>query len=314
MVSGGADAKMCVWRDTTTEKAKAANDARAEVALKDSKIGLLVRDGKLEKAMTLALDLKRPGQLKQIISEHTMDAVSNIVAKAETPSDGEKEDAARDIEAGDCEGANGQQGTGSVGAVSDLDLRRWIVSLSDTQLETLVGILDSWISNRRFASLAQMLMGVLLLSVPPAKLKGLEGMNSTCNSVLSYSSRHMTRVESLLQKTFVLELVMQSGSHGLVQEGGQRRAIAGEAQDGGAGGAEEALKRTMDVLLGGAGEDEDAGTGSEGSEASDVDEGDGGPPAGSPPAASEAEEDEEQEDGEASAGGAGARKRRRLRA
>ncbi|CAK0822557.1 unnamed protein product [Prorocentrum cordatum] len=317
MVSGGADAKMCVWRDTTIEKAKAANDARAEVALKDSRIGLLVRDGKLEKAMTLALDLNRPGQLKQIISEHTMDAVSKIVAKAEAPPDGEKEDAAPEVEAGDCDGADGPQGAGSVGAVSDLDLRRWIVSLSDTQLERLVGILDSWISNRKMASLAQMLMGVLLLSVPPARLKGLEGMNATCGSVLSYSSRHMTRVESLLQKTFVLELVMQSGSHGLVQEGVQRGAAAGEAQGGGAGGAEEALRRTMDVLLGGAGEGEDADTGSE--EASDAGDGDdGGLLAESPPAAAGGDEDEdedeaEQEDGEASVGGPTARKRRRLR-
>ncbi|CAE7316565.1 Tbl3 [Symbiodinium sp. CCMP2456] len=55
MVSGGADSKICVWRDSTLEVEKQrfslgvalGQDEKADLAIKDSRIGLLVREGKV---------------------------------------------------------------------------------------------------------------------------------------------------------------------------------------------------------------------------------------------------------------------------
>merc|ERR1719277_1985685 len=65
------------------------------------------------------------------------------------------------------------------------------------------------------SSIAQMLLGLVLVAVPPSKLAGIEGMNAICGTLLSYSSRHMARVDSLLQKTFLFDLVLQSSGQGL---------------------------------------------------------------------------------------------------
>merc|ERR1712216_509713 len=131
------------------------------------------------------------------------------------------------------------------------DLQRWVSSLNDARLEKLIDLLERWNSNRRMASLAQMLMGLVLVAVPPSKLAKLEGMNATCDTILSYSTRHMARVDALLQKTFLFDLVLQSSSQGLALQdemdlaGGTKAPTASSTAS-----AESALTRTMEVLLG----------------------------------------------------------------
>merc|ERR1711957_703568 len=85
------------------------------------------------------------------------------------------------------------------------------------------------------------------------------GMNATCASLLSYSTRHLSRVEALLQKTFVFDLVLQSGGQGLalLDDEDSARQVSDEG-----GGVEGALAKTMEVLHGkktaGGGEDDDS--------------------------------------------------------
>eukprot|EP00442_Polarella_glacialis_P000860 CAMPEP_0115163690 /NCGR_PEP_ID=MMETSP0227-20121206/72643_1 /TAXON_ID=89957 /ORGANISM="Polarella glacialis, Strain CCMP 1383" /LENGTH=1035 /DNA_ID=CAMNT_0002576011 /DNA_START=38 /DNA_END=3145 /DNA_ORIENTATION=- len=284
MVSGGSDSKLCVWRDSTVELAKERQDATAEVAMKDSRIGLLVREGKIEAALTLALDLNRPGQMKQILCDHTMEVVGrSMYKKTSAPETAATSDAAGESVAPTKGGLSKRGGkkfkkkrqaapvAGEADADKetspdasdrkDIDLRRWVLSLSTAQLERLVELLEQWNTNRRMAPLAQMLFGILLLSVPPPRITALEGMNATCGNVLSYASRHMSRVDSLLQKTFLFDLVLQSSGLGLALQDGEVDAENGTAE----GGAEVALKRTMEVLL---------GPGDEDSEDEEDDEGD----------------------------------------
>lgn len=224
MVSGGSDSKLVVWRDSTTEQAKVKHDEQAEAVVKDSKIGLLVKDGKIEAALSMALDLNRPGQMTHILTNYTMEVV------------GKSADAGK-------EGADPWAGS------SDVDLRRWVRSLSTTQLERFMEILEQWNSNRKLSSLAQMFLGLLLSVVPASKLTGLEGMNATCTNILSYSGRHMARTEALLQKTFLFDLVLQSSTSGLsIQDGLPRQGKQAAADS--LAGAEDALARTMEVLLG----------------------------------------------------------------
>mmetsp|Transcript_99630 Transcript_99630/g.281175 ORF Transcript_99630/g.281175 Transcript_99630/m.281175 type:complete len:974 (-) Transcript_99630:131-3052(-) len=243
MVSGGSDSKLCVWRDVTSERAKARHDAKADAVMKDSKIGLLMQDGKIEEALTLALDLDRPGQMRQILTDHAMDVISRSVAREADAEDADDQD----------------------GSEASADLKGWMISLSSERLGKLMDLLEQWNSNRKMASLAQMLMGLVLQVVPPSKLVAIEGMNAMCGSFLSYGSRHMARVDALMQKAFLFDLVLQGGNQGL--------SIQPGLDDGAA--AEGALKRTMEVLLAGTqnGVDEEG----EDCEDSNEDDGDGRP-------------------------------------
>lgn len=308
MVSGGSDSKLCVWRDTTVEHAKERRDQEAEVAMKDTRIGLLVREGKIEAALTLALDLNRPGQMRQILVNYTMDVVEKCLSRSEEPlpgsggADGGASGGTKGtgVSKGGRAGAGGAEGGAGGGGQEgeagveeaildgDVDLQRWVHSLSTAQLERLVELLEQWNSNRRMASIAQMLMSLVLLAVPPSRLAALEGMNATCGNILGYSSRHLTRVDSLLQKTFLFDLVLQSGAFGLALAGpGSAEGKAGNGDFSEEGAAAGALRRTMDVLLGGDGEEEPA----ESEDDEDADEG------GDPEADEDAEADGDADEG-----------------
>merc|ERR1712217_206030 len=160
--------------------------------------------------------------MRQILMDHTMDVVSKCVKSKASEADNDDES---DME-----------------VTSNLDLQHRVSSLDTAQLERLVVLLEQWNSNRRMASLAQMLLGLVLAAVPPSKLASIEGMNAICGTLLSYGSRHMARVDSLLQKSFLFDLVLQSGARGL--------AIQSDLEEKRTHDAEGALKRTMDVLLG----------------------------------------------------------------
>jgi hypothetical protein len=244
MLSGGSDSKLCIWKDVTDEQAKTRHDEKADAVMKDSKIALLVNDGRIEDALTLALDLNRPGQMKQILTDHAMNVVGRSLERHDADSS-----------------VDGKETTTEAKA----DLRHWVGSLGTDRLAKLVDLTEQWNSNRTMASLAQMFMGLLLQAVPPSRLAEIEGMNATCGNFLSYSSRHLVRVDALLQKSFLLDLVLQYGGSGLaIQPGLEGTAGAHKEMDhvsdpsapegvgrGSRGSAERALKRTMDVLLGG---------------------------------------------------------------
>jgi len=184
----------------------------------------------VETALGLALDLNRPAQMQSIITDYALGAVGKSIAKTEQSG----EDRPEEVSEG------------------DVDLQRWVNSLSDDRLEKLIELVERWNTNRKMASLAQMLMGLILNAMPPSKLAKLEGMNATCSTILSYSGRHMARVESLLQKTFLFDLVLQSSSQGLALQDEMDLAGKGSssAKKPSAASAETALSRTMAVLLG----------------------------------------------------------------
>jgi len=214
MISGGSDSKICFWRDATAEKSQERHNAEADTAVKTSQIGLLIHEGKIEEALTLALDLGRFGQMRSIITDHGLAVVQRNLSKTGAEPDDTPE----------------------------VDLRRWVLSLDQDQLEKVVGLVEQWNTNRKTASIAQMLLHIVLSVVPVARMESIEGMNSVCAAVLSYSNRHMSRVESLLQKTYMIDLVLQTGHQGLAL---QDEPKAVKALDGDA-----SLKRTMDVLMG----------------------------------------------------------------
>merc|ERR1712217_337869 len=168
--------------------------------------------------------------MRQILMDHTMDVVSKCVKRNASEAD---EDDESDFEVN-----------------SKLDLQRWVSSLDTAQLERLVVLLEQWNSNRRMASLAQMLLGLVLAAVPPSKLAAIEGMNAICGTLLSYSSRHMARVDSLLQKTFLFDLVLQSSGQGLALQDEPTVGVPDPGKKVAGAAAEDALRRAMSVPLG----------------------------------------------------------------
>merc|ERR1712113_743003 len=63
-------------------------------------------------------------------------------------------------------------------------------------------------------------------------------------------SRHMARVESLLQKTFLFDLVLQSSGQGLALQDEPTVGAPDPGNKVAGAAAENALRKTMSVLLG----------------------------------------------------------------
>merc|ERR1740129_207909 len=75
-------------------------------------------------------------------------------------------------------------------------------------------------------------------------------MNATCATILSYSARHLARVEALWQKTFIFDLVLQSGGSGLalLDEEDPGKEVAWKSAAEVREAADGALQKTLDVL------------------------------------------------------------------
>merc|ERR1740123_1014667 len=75
-------------------------------------------------------------------------------------------------------------------------------------------------------------------------------MNATCATILSYSARHLARVEALWQKTFIFDLVLQSGGSGLalLDEEDPSKEVIWKSAEEVREAADGALQKTLDVL------------------------------------------------------------------
>ncbi|KAF4753915.1 Transducin (beta)-like 3, partial [Perkinsus olseni] len=70
LVTGGADSKLLLWEDCTSEEKEKAQQASAEAAQRDTRIQMLLLQGKHKEALDLALKLRRPGLMKTVLEDH----------------------------------------------------------------------------------------------------------------------------------------------------------------------------------------------------------------------------------------------------
>merc|ERR550537_222263 len=193
------------WGDNTKEVEQEKEDERQEAIQKDSRISVLVAAGKIHHALTLALELERPNQVRTILETSVVEALDKKIFE--------------------------QEG----GPAKTVNLDQWVGSLSEQNLEKLVELVARWIANGRTAHFANCLLYHILRFFPRESITKIEGANQHISACLEYGQRHMARLEGLLQKSFVLDLVLQSAAAGTLPETAEKATwdvLLGDDSDG----------------------------------------------------------------------------------
>lgn len=87
-------------------------------------------------------------------------------------------------------------------------------------------ILTKWNTNSKTAALSNLLMHKLLTRLEPESLLSLEGTNQVAEAFLAYGARHLSRVESLYERTFHLDLLLQISSQTLPPVAGEDSQVS----------------------------------------------------------------------------------------
>ncbi len=217
LVSGGGDAIITFWRDTTASTVAAAAEAAKERVEQEQQLSNHMRRGAYREALTLALQLNQPGRLLAVLSQ-TM------------------------------------TGSGSEAAAAGVNAA--LASLSDDQLYTLLLRVRDWNTNGRTAPVAQHVLATLVHSYPAARLAGLAkhrkgaagpdnassgggggggvrgpGIKDVLDALLAYTERHYRRMAELLDESYLVDYTLQE-MDGLQALGGAAPVTAaGELED-----------------------------------------------------------------------------------
>lgn len=174
LTAGFSDGKIVVMRDNTEEVVSADAQEKAENLIKDTKIGVLMKDKLYQDALELAFQLGRPGQMVTILEECGWDASGEVDIKAFVIKIGE----------------------------------------SESDLTTLLQYLGRWITTSRLSHIAQEMARELFRSVPISTLEEVEGYKNFLETFQGYSQRHMSRVDLFAQRVFVMDAIIQASQKG----------------------------------------------------------------------------------------------------
>ena len=200
LVSGGADAVITFWKDTTVETAVQRDKAATERVEQDQELSNYVHRGQYREAIALALALNHPARLLSLFQ--------NVV---------------------DTQPAE----EGSILGVKAVD--EVVASLEDGQLLKLLERVRDWNTNARTSAVAQRVLNVVVRSYDADRLSGLgrrRGGKEVVEALRVYTERHYKRIDELWGESWVVEFLLgEMGS--LVVEG------SGEKTNGIEGGERE---------------------------------------------------------------------------
>ena len=178
LVSGGGDSVVTFWKDTTEEEArKAAADAE-ELVEKEQALSNYVHTKDWRNAIALALSLDRPGKLLSLFTE-----VINGRAN------------------GDPDSIIGLHAVDQV-----------ISSLTQEQLARLLLRLRDWNANARTSPVAQPILHCILKHYSPQEILAIPNIQQIIDPLLSYGERHYSRMNGLLQDSYIVDYTIQEMS------------------------------------------------------------------------------------------------------
>ncbi|CEM35908.1 unnamed protein product [Vitrella brassicaformis CCMP3155] len=251
MVTGGADSKIVIWRDDTEEEAEQKREEASEAALQETRLQTLEQQGRTLEALLIAVQLNRTAQARRLLEkEATRRLTANIQRAQHTainrhratqdeseapprrPADQDMADGTGGDEdepmADQPAGPEADGGTESAGLRSMLQemIREW----PSHDIATFLEMLGEWSTNAKAAGLASAITNQILLAFTPDFLIKVPGFPQFASTYLSYVSRHKQRMEALIQKTFLLDLITGSDGPPLSgARGAERRGEVGES-------------------------------------------------------------------------------------
>lgn len=187
MVSGGADSTINLWRDFTEEDELNTQMERDSKILKEQELFNCLRNDKLLDAVQIAFELEHPNRLLQILRDllegpKHKDQPVLPGGKAIKPDEFEPETIFQPV----------------------------IASLSDAQLQTLMGWVNDWNTNSKHSAICQVLLSTMLRELPPSRIKKIEQFGKTLEALIAYSERHFQRIDRMLQKSYLVDFSITS--------------------------------------------------------------------------------------------------------
>jgi hypothetical protein len=188
MVTGGADAALCVWRDATVEQRRAEQDKDEFILLQQQKLDNLVRGGKHTQALTLAIAMDQPHR-------------ALVVLFALLSSSG---DAAGD----DPKNPHHHHLLLLHNNHHSNVLCELMRGLSREELLTLMSWIKDWNTNAKFASVTQPLLTALFSVFSASSLAKLPQMRGLLQALIPYSQRHEQRLKALRRNAYLLDYTL----------------------------------------------------------------------------------------------------------
>jgi len=219
LVTGGADSVLNVWKDVTAdEKAEESEKAKSRL-LKEQSLSNHLRRKNYTQAVSLAFELEQPRRLLGIfttVSEAEMSHEAAIKQRKLRRKQKEKEE--KKQEESEEEESDEED---EITRLQDL-----VQGFTPEHLRLCLLYIRDWNANAKHCHIAHKLMGCIFRHFPPATLKTVPGIADVLNAVALYSERHFSRIDRLLQKSFLLDYTLQSMMQLTAQE-----AEAGEQEE-----------------------------------------------------------------------------------
>jgi U3 small nucleolar RNA-associated protein 13 len=182
IVSGGGDATITFWADTTSATVAATAAAATKFVEEEQQLQNYIHAGSYRPAITLALQLNHPGRLLSLFS--------SVVTTSKQEDDS----------------------LSGLKAVDEI-----LASLGDDQLFTLLLRVRDWNTNARSAPIAQRILWTLMKSYPASRLANLnarghaqeKSLKEVFDALKAYTERHYHRLEELVDESYLVEYTLR---------------------------------------------------------------------------------------------------------
>jgi U3 small nucleolar RNA-associated protein 13 len=168
IATGGTDASMSLWRDSTTTTTAEAAQEHALMVEQEQAFFNAERAGEVTKAIDLALSLQRPGALLRVLTKLMND-----------------------------DHANG-----------DARLRECVGPLKKEKLTKVLQCVREWNTNSRTCHIAQHVLAAVFRTHGMDELSKVPGITQIIEACRAYTMRHQSRLQRIYQGTFMVDTLL----------------------------------------------------------------------------------------------------------
>ena len=173
VVSGGADSRLVVWKDTTADVELEKQVADEEALLADQKLANHLRHDEFAEALEIALAREKPLQALKILVM--------IVEKASRERGDPME-----------------------------EFRKHVLTWSDERLLQILQYSREWNTRSRNCYISLLMVKAVVKSIPIHKLVAIKGVPEILAGIVPYAERHFERIDKLHADSFILDFALHS--------------------------------------------------------------------------------------------------------
>jgi len=187
LLTCGSDCQLVLWKDTTDQYEIDKSNLAMTVLKAEGQIDRLAKGGRLYDGLSLGLSLKYQSKMRKLIEDYGKTFLENLVGTD----------------------AKNDEVSPKTNLLNSDSLGKWIRSLSMEELSNLVGYITQWNCNAKSSLIASGLLKSILTNFGPETLTKVEGFNTLCNAFCSYAERHTQRIDSLIERSYLLDLILK---------------------------------------------------------------------------------------------------------